>query len=67
MKELEKKEIKEEKTFQEVAEPLMKWISENYHPYTKVLLTSYRAEILEGIEGCSSPAGEWGYETETEK
>jgi len=60
---METLETKEEKTFQELAEPLMKWLSENYNPNTKIVLTGWSAEILEGLEGCSYPAGEWGYET----
>jgi hypothetical protein len=61
---MENLETKDERTFQELAEPLMKWLSENYNPHTKIVLTGWRAEILEGLEGCSYPAGEWGYETE---
>lgn len=61
---MEKLEIKEEKEFKELAEPLMKWLSENYNPHTKVILTGSKAEILEGLEGCSYPPGQWGYTTE---
>lgn len=61
-----KKEIQEEKTFQELAEPLMKWLDEHYNPHTKAILTGSRAEILIGVEGCSYPSGQWGYETTTE-
>lgn len=37
------------KTFEEVVEPLMKWMAENQHPHTTTIVTSNRAELVEGI------------------
>ena len=38
------------KTFKEAVEPLMKWMSENQHPHTTVIVTGTRAELVEGVE-----------------
>ena len=37
--------------FAAASEPLMKWLSETCHPHTTVLLTSTRAELVEGVMG----------------
>ena len=38
------------KTFEDAVEPLMKWMSENQHPHTTVIVTGTRAELVEGIQ-----------------
>ena len=38
------------KTFEEAVEPLMKWISENQHPHTTVIVTGTTAELFEGVQ-----------------
>lgn len=38
------------KTFEEAVEPLMKWMSENQHPHTTVIVTGIRAELVEGLQ-----------------
>lgn len=38
------------KTFEEAVEPLMKWMSENQHPHTTVIVTGTRAELVEGLQ-----------------
>lgn len=42
--------IKESKTFEEAVEPLMKWMCENQHPHTTVIVTGTRAELVEGLQ-----------------
>ncbi|EMA8584865.1 hypothetical protein U5E50_005165 [Escherichia coli] len=32
--------------FELVVEPVMKWLAENHHPHTKVVIESGRAELL---------------------
>ena len=36
--------------FEEAAEPLMKWLAENCHPHTRVIVDSGCAELLEGCK-----------------
>ena len=36
-----------QKEFEEKARPLMKWLSENFHPHVKTIITYSDAEILE--------------------
>jgi hypothetical protein len=38
------------KTFEEAVEPLIKWMSENQHPHTTVIVTGTRAELVEGLQ-----------------
>lgn len=38
------------KTFEDAVRPLMKWMAENYHPHTKIIVESNKAEIVEGIK-----------------
>lgn len=38
------------KTFEETVKPVMKWLAENRHPHTKIILESNCAELLEGVE-----------------
>lgn len=42
-----KKETESE-SFENASRPLIKWLSENAHPHMKVIVTSTRAELLEG-------------------
>lgn len=44
------REIYEAKEFEEAVEPLMKWMSENQHPHTTVIVTGTRAELVEGLQ-----------------
>jgi hypothetical protein len=37
------------KEFKVLALPLMQWLSDNYHPYAKVIVDSETAEVVEGI------------------
>ena len=39
-----------EKTFEEVIKDVMKWLAENHHPHTTIIITSTNAELVEGIE-----------------
>ncbi len=36
------------KKFEEAALPLIKYLAENHHPHTTVIVTSTHAELLEG-------------------
>lgn len=38
------------KTFKDACNPLIKWLCENQHPHTTVILTSNKAELVEGLE-----------------
>lgn len=38
------------KTFKDAVEPLMKWLCENQHPHTTVIVTGNRAELVEGLQ-----------------
>jgi hypothetical protein len=38
-----------EEDFRKAAEPLIKFICENYHPHVTVIVTPLGAEVLEGI------------------
>ena len=39
---------KQRKQFEEQVRPLIKWLAENFHPHTKIILESNRAELVEG-------------------
>ena len=34
--------------FTEIVKPLIKYMAENYHPHTTLIITSTNAELLEG-------------------
>jgi len=36
--------------FEELAEPMIKFLCDNYHPHTTIIITPTSAEILEGIK-----------------
>ena len=38
------------KTFKGAVEPLMKWLCENQHPHTTVIVSENRAELVEGLQ-----------------
>lgn len=38
-----------QKAFDEAVRPAMKWIAENCHPHTKIIIESNVAELVEGI------------------
>lgn len=38
------------KAFNEAVRPLIKWLAENHHPHTTIILTSTGAELVEGLE-----------------
>ncbi|WP_368890394.1 hypothetical protein [Morganella morganii] len=38
---------KHESEFEKVVKPLMKYLSENYHPHVKVIVDSSSAEVVE--------------------
>lgn len=35
--------------FEAVAKPLIKWLNDNHHPHTTIIITPDRAEIMEVI------------------
>ena len=43
-----------EKTFEEVIKEVMKWLAENHHPHTTIIVTSTSAELVEGIESVNT-------------
>ncbi len=45
-----KAKLKNTKAFEKAVEPLMKWLCENQHPHTTVIVTSNRAELVEGLQ-----------------
>lgn len=40
----------QQKAFESAAKPLMKYLAENHHPHTTIILTSTECEIVEGIQ-----------------
>jgi hypothetical protein len=34
--------------FNELVKPVMKWMAENLHPHTKIIIESNNAELVEG-------------------
>lgn len=36
--------------FEEAVRPLMKWMAENCHPHTKIIIESNVAELVEGVK-----------------
>ena len=45
------KELRKRSTFEEAAKPLIKYLNENHHPHTTVIVTPINAELLEGCMG----------------
>lgn len=41
---------KRTKGFEEAVRPAIKWLNENCHPHTTIVLDSTSAELLEGIK-----------------
>jgi hypothetical protein len=41
---------KDDKDFETAVRPLIKWMAENQHPHTKIIITSTGAELLEGVK-----------------
>lgn len=37
-----------QKQFEEVVKPVMKWLAENKHPHSKIIIESNSAELVEG-------------------
>lgn len=46
---LERKGYTGEGNFEKVALPMIKYINENHHPHTTIIVTTDRAEVLEGV------------------
>ena len=40
--------------FETVTKPLRKWLADNHHPHTKVIVDSVGAELFEGVLSVSS-------------
>lgn len=45
---------KERNEFEELVKPLMKWMAENLHPHTKIIIESNSAVLVEGILAVST-------------
>lgn len=43
-----------QKEFEAVVRPLMKWLAENHHPHTKIIIESSCAEMVEGVKVIST-------------
>jgi hypothetical protein len=37
-------------TLEELVKPLMRWLDENHHPHTTLIVTNDHAELLEGLQ-----------------
>ena len=48
---------KQRETFETAARPLIAWLNENCHPHVTAIVTTYRAELLEGI--CTFPTNDY--------
>lgn len=46
---MEREELR--KKFEELAQPLIDFINENYHPHCTIVIDSTHAELLEGLMG----------------
>lgn len=49
------KEQREE--FEKLARPLIKWLNDNSHPHTTIIITPTSAEVLEGV--CAFPTNDY--------
>ncbi len=38
-----------QKEFESIVRPAMKWLAENQHPHTRLIITSTDAELVEGL------------------
>lgn len=43
----------QKQTFEQVAQPLIRWMAENVHPHHIVIVTNTSAELLEGLRRVS--------------
>ncbi len=43
-----------QRSFEDAAKPLIKWLAENVHPHHSVIVTSTHAELLEGQMVCKT-------------
>lgn len=41
-------------TFKDVVIPLMKWLADNHHPHTQIVLTASDAVLFEGVKSFST-------------
>lgn len=46
---MDKEELR--KKFEELSQPLIDFINENYHPHATIIIDSNHAELLEGLMG----------------
>ncbi len=44
----------DDKNFESVAKMMIKYLAENHHPHTTVIITSTNAELLEGQQSIST-------------
>lgn len=40
--------------FEDVVRPVMKWMAENTHPHTTIIIDSIHAELVEGVLAIST-------------
>jgi hypothetical protein len=40
--------------FNELVKPIMKWMAENLHPHTKIIVEANNAELVEGFMAVST-------------
>jgi len=38
------------KSFEDAVNPVMKWLAQNHHPHTTIIVEGNRAELVEGVE-----------------
>mgnify|MGYP001572394591 CR=1 FL=1 len=43
-----------QKAFEEIVRPVMKWLAENQHPHVKIIIESNVAEMVEGCNVIST-------------
>lgn len=44
----------QQQEFENVVRPVMKWLAENQHPHTHIIITSTDAELSEGVNAIST-------------
>lgn len=47
----QKEKEQEMKEFQEITKPVIKYLNDNFHPHVTVIITTNRAELVEGLKG----------------
>lgn len=50
----EKHKQERQDEFESIVRPVIKWLAENQHPHTSLIITSTHAELVEGVRAIST-------------